>query len=200
MCPGGMILPTNESAGLIATNGASRASRGGPFANSGLVITIDPAELGDDPFAGLELQKRCEAAAFAATGGDYAVPAQRCDDFLAGRPSSGALATSYPLGSKWARIADLVPASVVSALQRGLPMLARKLPGFAGPDGIITAPESRASAPVRIPRDQQTRESVNVQGLYPIGEGAGYAGGIVSAAIDGMHSAEAIMTRYRASP
>ncbi|HRX86021.1 MAG TPA: FAD-dependent oxidoreductase [Phycisphaerae bacterium] len=197
MCPGGTILPTNEAPGLIATNGASRASRGGPFANSGLVITIDPATLGGDPFSGLELQRRCEATAFAATGGSYAVPAQRCNDFLAGRASDGVLATSYPLGGGWAAIADIVPERVTHALMRGLPMLAEKLPGFDGPESIITAPESRASASVRIPRDEKTRQSVNVRGLFPIGEGAGYAGGIVSAAIDGMHSAEAIMARYR---
>jgi len=197
MCPGGMILPTNESAGLIATNGASRASRSGPFANSGFVITIEPADLGGDAFAGLALQHQCESAAFAAAGGDYAVPAQRCDDFLADRQSEGKLETSYPLGGAWCRIADLLPERITRALMRGLPMLAEKLPGFAGPDGIITAPESRASAPIRIPRDETSRESINVQGLYPIGEGAGYAGGIVSAAIDGMHSAEAIMARFQ---
>jgi hypothetical protein len=196
MCPGGMILPTNESAGLIATNGASRASRKGRFANSGFVITIDPADVNNDPFAGLELQRKCEAAAFTASGGDYAVPAQRCNDFLEGRSSDGMLETSYPLGGAWCRIAELLPERVTRALMRGLPILADKLPGFAGPDGIITAPESRASAPVRIPRDPTTRESISVEGLYPIGEGAGYAGGIVSAAIDGMHSAEAIMAKY----
>lgn len=196
MCPGGIILPTNESAGLIATNGASRASRGGHFANSGFVITIDPAELGSDPFAGLELQRRCEAAAFAAGGGDYAVPAQRCADFLAERQSDGLLETSYPLGARWCVTAELLPERVVRALKQGLPLLERKLPGFAGMEGIITAPESRASASVRINRDDQTRESANVRGLYPIGEGAGYAGGIVSAAIDGMRTAETLIATY----
>ncbi len=197
MCPGGMILPTNESAGLIATNGASRASRSGPFANSGFVVTIHPEELGGDPLAGLAFQRACERQAFEAAGGDYAIPAQRCSDFLAGRNSDGALETSYPLGARWRRIADILPERVVRALHKGLPMLDRKLPGFAGDEGIITAPESRASAPVRITRDDNTRQSVSIANLYPIGEGAGYAGGIVSAAIDGMRSAEAIVCTYR---
>jgi uncharacterized FAD-dependent dehydrogenase len=196
MCPGGTILPTNEAPGLIATNGASRSSRGGPFANSGFVITIDPAEVGHDPLAGIALQRRCEEQAFAATCGTYAVPAQRCSDFLAGRRSDGPIETSYPLGSQPCEIAALLPPAVVAALRRGLPALAAKLPGFAGPEGVITAPETRASAPVRITRDPVTRESVSTANLYPIGEGAGYAGGIVSAALDGRRSADALIRRY----
>jgi uncharacterized FAD-dependent dehydrogenase len=196
MCPGGMILPTNEADGLVATNGASRASRRGDFANSGFVITIDPGEFNHDPLAALAFQRKWEALAFAKGGGDYRVPAQRCSDFLAGRSSDGRLDTSYPLGGKWCTIADVLPARVTAALTKGLPMLDAKLPGFAGSAGLITGPESRASAPIRITRDEATRESVNVRGLFPIGEGAGYAGGIVSAAIDGMRTAEALIARY----
>jgi uncharacterized FAD-dependent dehydrogenase len=199
MCPGGEILPTNESAGLICTNGASRASRHGEFANSGFVVTLDPAEVGHDPLAALALQRRCEEQAFAATGGDYAVPAQRCVDFLAKRGSDGDPRTSFPLGAKWCDIAALLPPLVVDALHHGLPLLDAKMRGFAGSEGIITAPESRASAPVRITRDAATRESVSTRNLYPVGEGAGYAGGIVSAALDGVRSAESIITRYRSS-
>ena len=197
MCPGGTILPTNESPELIATNGASRASRGGSFANSGFVITVDPRTLADNPLAGLEYQRKWERLAFEATGGGYEVPAQRCSDFLAGRSSEGTLETSYPFGGRWCAIADLLPADIVTALRNGLPMLGRRLPSFAGDEGIITAPETRASAPVRITRDAQSRQSVSAANLYPIGEGAGYAGGIVSAAIDGMKSAEMIIRQYR---
>ena len=197
MCPGGTVLPTTESPGLIATNGASRSSRNGPFANSGLVITINPAELGDGPLAGLEFQRRWERRCYEAAGGEYRIPVQRCSDFLAGRASDGELSLSYPLGGAWCQIGAIMPHRVTNALVKGLPMLAQKMPGFAGAEGIITAPESRASAPLRITRDAASRQSVSAQNLYPIGEGAGYAGGIVSAAVDGLRSAEAVIGRYR---
>ncbi len=197
MCPGGMILPTNECAGLVATNGASRASRGGEFANSGFVMTLDPATFGNDPLAGLAFQRKWERVAFEATGGSYEVPAQRCEDFLKGSSSDGELRTSYPLGGKWCSMTDVLPDMIIEALKKALPILNRKMPGFAGVEGLITAPESRASAPVRIARDHLTRQSVAVQNLYPIGEGAGYAGGIVSAAIDGIRSADAIIKRFQ---
>lgn len=197
MCPGGQILPTNESDGLIATNGASRASRSGRFANSGLVVTVDPSDVGGDALAGLEFQRKWERLAFNAVDAGYRVPAQRCVDFLADRTSDGVLETSYPLGGKWTRIAEIVPDFLVSALRSALPRLDQRMPGFAGGDGVITAPETRASAPVRIVRDSGTRVSVSTGNLYPIGEGAGYAGGIVSAAIDGIKSAEAVIRQYK---
>ncbi len=201
MCPGGMILPTNESPGLVATNGASRAGRSGPFANSGLVISLDPntLDLGGNAnaaLAGLAYLQRWERLAFQATDGSYRVPAQRAADFLRGRLSDGQLETSYPLGGQWADIASLVPKQVTAALKRALPMLARKFPGFAGNDGVITGPETRASAPVRILRDPTTRQAVATENLYPAGEGSGYAGGIVSAAVDGIKTADAIIRHY----
>ena len=197
MCPGGTILPTIESPHLVATNGGSQASRAGPFANSGFVVTIDPQRLGHDPLAGLEFQRRWESLAYEATGGSYQVPAQRCSDFLADRPSNGTVPTSYPLGARWCRISGLLPDDVAAALKRGLPLLDRKLSGFAGTEGIITAPESRASSPVRLTRNPSTRQSLSTENLFPIGEGAGYAGGIVSAAIDGLRSAETIIRTYQ---
>ncbi len=196
MCPGGVILPTNESPGLIATNGASKSQRASAFANSGLVISLDPAEKGLGPLEALEYQKQWEAMAFRATGETYEVPTQRATDFLANRLSQGELSVSYPLGGQWADIRALVPQEVGSALERALPMLDKKMPGFAGPEAIITAPETRASSPVRMVRDKETRQSVSAEGLYPIGEGAGYAGGIVSAAVDGIRSADAIISKY----
>lgn len=201
MCPGGTILPTNESPGLIATNGASRAGRSGPFANAGLVISIEPGSLGFNGDANLALEcmdylQRWEHLAFEATGGTYRVPAQRASDFLAGRSSDGTLETSYPLGGTWSDIRSIIPEPVARAIERALPMLEQKFPGFAGDNGLITGPETRASGPVRIVRDAVTRQAVRTTGLYPVGEGAGYAGGIVSAAVDGIKSADAIIRHY----
>lgn len=197
MCPGGQILPTNESAGLVATNGASGSRRGGHFANSGLVITVDPQAMGMDALAGLRYQQEWERRAFLATGSTYRVPAQRAVDFLSQRGSEGELVTSFPLGGAWVDLRAILPNEVVAALQRGLPMLDRRMRGFAGEDAMITGPETRASAPVRITRDAESRMAIGVEGLYPVGEGAGYAGGIVSAAIDGWRSAEQIVRKYR---
>lgn len=196
MCPGGMILPANESPDHIATNGASRSKRSSPFANSGLVVTLDPADLGLGPMETLAYQQRWERLAFEATDRSYRVPAQRPADFLEGRRSDGQLRTSYPLGGHWTQIADLVPETVTAALQRALPMLEQKFPGFTGPEGLITAPETRASSPTRVVRDPATREAAGLVNLYPVGEGAGYAGGIVSAAVDGIKSADMIIRTY----
>lgn len=222
MCPGGVILPTNESAGLIATNGASRSQRSSPFANSGLVLSLDPKRIppfetsreapadvvegasggpGCDEDAvvalrALRYQEHWERIAFAATGRTYRVPCQRAGDFLSGKTSDGRIETSYPLGGAWASIDALVPPAVCAALRAGLPRLGARMPGFAGGEAILTAPETRASSPVRIPRDSETREASATANLYPVGEGAGYAGGIVSAAVDGIKTAVAIMARY----
>lgn len=200
MCPGGTILPTNEAPGEIATNGASRSKRGGPFANAGLVVTVDPRavcpQAATNPLAGLEYQEELERAAFDLTGATYEVPAQRAADFLAGRVSDGALRTSYPLGGRWVDLRRLLPPYLATAIQAGVAQLDRRLPGFGGVDAIITAPETRASGPVRMPRNHETRESVSTRNLYPLGEGAGYAGGIISAGIDGLKSAEALIARY----
>jgi hypothetical protein len=195
MCPGGIILPSNESHNEICTNGASNAKRNSPYANSGLVVTIPPAEFGNDPFGGIEYQRRWERLAFRHSG-SYAVPAQRANDFLENRLSAGELKTSYPLGSKSLDLRAILPPIVSMALQRGLPLLDKKIPGYASDLGIITGPETRASSPVRIPRDEVTRESLTEAGIYPVGEGAGYSGGIMSSATDGLKSAEVVIGRY----
>ncbi len=203
MCPGGMILPTNESPGEIATNGASRSRRDSPFANSGLVITLDPPEIHPeartDPLAAFDFLERLERIAFELTGETYRVPAQRASDFVNGRNSDGTLETSCPLGNQWTDLRRILPVAVADAITRGVRQLDRRLPGFAGPDALITAPESRASSPVRMTRDRQTRQSVSAGNLYPVGEGAGYAGGIISAAIDGIKTAELLISRYTPS-
>ena len=196
MCPGGQILPTMESPGLIATNGASPAGRSKPFANSGLVVTVPLALVEDDALTGLAYCEKWERQAYESTGGDYKVPAQRATDFLAERNSDGKLDTSYPFGGAWTDLRKILPAFVLDGLKKALVDLNRRLPGFAGGDALVTGPETRASAPVRFPRDDQTREALGVAGLYPIGEGAGYAGGIMSAAADGMATAEAIIRRF----
>jgi len=200
MCPGGIVLPTNESPGEIATNGASRSRRGGPLANAGLVVTLDPRDIcpgaDRDPLAGLAYQERLERAAFDLTGQSYRVPAQRASDFLAGRRSDGKLETSYPLGGQWTDLRELLPPYLADAVARGIAQLDQRLPGFGGPEGLVTAPETRASGPVRMIRHPESRESVSTRHLYPLGEGAGYAGGIVSAAIDGLKTAELLIARY----
>ncbi len=201
MCPGGVILPTNEAPGLIATNGASRSQRSGQFANCGLVMTVNPQVLGLDSsenlaLASMDYLERWERLAFETTGGTYRVPAQRATDYMTDTPSDGTLETSYPLGGQWAQIKGLVPDSVAMAITRAIPILDKKLPGFAGGDTLITAPETRASSPVRINRDKISRQAVDMENLYPVGEGAGYAGGIVSAAVDGIKSADSIISHY----
>ena len=196
MCPGGTILPTNESPNLIATNGASRSTRNGPFGNAGLVITISPGPTQKDALAGLAHLETLERRAFELGGGDYRAPAQRAADFLARRPSDGRYEGSYPFGVGWRSIADVLPSHVVSALSTGLRMLDERMPGFAGHDAVLVAPETRASAPVRILRDPVSREAVATRNLYPIGDGSGYAGGIVSAAVDGIKTADAVIARY----
>jgi hypothetical protein len=195
MCPGGTILPSNESAGEICTNGASTSRRDTPYANSGLVVTVMPTEFGNDPLKGIEYQRKWERLAYELSG-SYAVPAQRATDYLAKRVTDGDPGTSYPLGTKSVDLRAMLPGIVVNALERGLPMLERMVPGYASKEGVITAPETRASSPVRVPREDATRESVTVGGLYPVGEGAGYAGGIVSSATDGLKSAEVVISRF----
>ena len=194
MCPGGVILPTGESPGLIATNGASRSHRSGPFANAGLVITISLTH--EDALAGPAYLEKLERRAFESAGGGYRAPAQRAADFVAGRPSDGRYEGSYPFGVTWRPLVGLLPADVLGALSTGLRMLDERMPGFAGPEAVMVAPETRASASVRILRHAVTREAVATRNLYPVGEGAGYAGGIVSAAIDGLKTAAAIIARY----
>ncbi len=195
MCPGGIILPTNESESLVATNGASRSARGGPFANSGLVMTINPPDA-TDPLAGMELQRQWEAKAFAAAGSEYRVPCQRAADFLNGTLSDGAVTTSYPLGGAWTDVGGVVPPDVAHAIGRALRILDKKMPGFAGPDALVTGPETRASSTVRFTRDSIERCADGIDNLYPAGEGAGHAGGIVSSAIDGIKTADAIIRKY----
>ncbi len=197
MCAGGYIMPSVSEPGAFCTNGMSLSKHDSPFANSGLVVTV-PTEAfgGADVLAGVRLQREYERLAFAAGCGEYLCPIQRAADFLADRPTEGVPENSYPRGAVPARVADLVPPLVVEALRDGLPIMDRRWNGRFLPGATLVGPEARGSAPVRVVRDEATRESPGVGGLYPVGEGAGYAGGIVSAAVDGLRTAKAVIARY----
>jgi uncharacterized FAD-dependent dehydrogenase len=197
MCAGGYVMPSVSEPGMFCTNGMSLSRHDSPFANSGLVVTVPPAEFGGaDVLAGVRLQQEYERRAFLAGRGDYLCPTQRAADFLAGRVTEGVPANSYPRGAVSARVEELVPPFIAEALRDGLPILDQKWAGRFIPEGTLVGPEARGSAPVRVVRDEATREAPGLAGLYPVGEGAGYAGGIVSAAVDGLRTAKAIVARY----
>jgi len=195
MCPGGQVVAATSEAGRVVTNGMSHYSRNERNANAGIVVGITPADFGGDgPLAGLELQRRLETRAFELGGGNYNAPAQRVGDFLAGRPSTGPgdVIPSYTPGVTWTDLSGVLPDYAIEAIREALPVFDRELRGFALPDAVLTGVEVRTSSPIRIRRGEQSYESINVRGLYPAGEGAGYAGGIMSAAVDGMKVAEAL--------
>ncbi|MGL6096016.1 MAG: NAD(P)/FAD-dependent oxidoreductase [Fimbriiglobus sp.] len=197
MCAGGYIIPSVSQDGAFCTNGMSLSKRDSPYANSGLVVTV-PVEAfdGTDVLAGMRLQERYEKKAFELGRGGYAAPVQRAKDFLAGKVSKGVPPSSYPREKVSADLRDVLPPVVAEAVRHGLPQMDRRWQGRFLPDAVLAGPESRGSSPVRIDRDNETRESPGVRGLYPVGEGAGYAGGIVSAAVDGLRTARAIVARY----
>jgi uncharacterized FAD-dependent dehydrogenase len=200
MCAGGYVMPSVSDPGYFCTNGMSESRHDSPFANSGLVVTITPEDAGGaHPLAGVHFQQRAERLAYLAGGRTYKAPIQWARDWFAGRPSRGEVPSSYTLYSRGVVPGDLgliVPPLVLEALSRGLPALDRRFRGLFLKDATLTGPESRGSAPVRILRDDRTRESTGVAGLYPCGEGAGYAGGIVSAALDGLRTARALVGRF----
>ena len=207
MCPGGFVVGATSEPGRVVTNGMSQHSRNERNANSGLVIPVSDDDLAPherfhgDPLAGMAFQRALEGRAFELGGGDYSAPIQRLQDLLEGRASTGvgSVAPSYQPGVRPADLADLLPASMIAALREALPAFAKQLPGYDHPDAVLTAIETRTSSPLRIPRDQAL-ESINVQGLTPAGEGAGFAGGILSAAIDGIRAAEAVALRLSGRP
>ncbi|MGH7225085.1 MAG: NAD(P)/FAD-dependent oxidoreductase, partial [Gemmataceae bacterium] len=197
MCAGGYIMPSVSESGAFCTNGMSLSKHDSPFANSGLVVTVPPQHFGSsDVLAGVHLQQIYEQRAFEMGRRDYLCPIQRVDDFLAGRESIDIPDNSYPRGAVLGRIADLVPPLLVAALRHGLPILDHPWRGRFVREATLVGPEARGSAPVRIVRDEATRETPGLEGLYPVGEGAGYAGGIVSAAVDGLRSAKAIVAKF----
>lgn len=196
MCAGGYIIPSVSEAGYFCTNGMSLSKRDSPYANSGLVVTLPVTEFdGGDALAGVRLQAAYEKRAFELGRGDYACPVQRGPDFLNGIVSPVMPPFSYPRGGVTVDLREVLPQYVAAALRTGLPGMDRAWRGRFVRDAVLVGPESRGSSPVRILRDEATRESP-VGGLYPVGEGAGYAGGIVSAAVDGLKTARAIIGRY----
>ncbi len=197
MCAGGFVMPSVSEPGYFCTNGMSESRHDSPFANSGLVVTITPEDTGSrHPLAGVHYQQRSERLAYLAGGRTYAAPIQWARDFLAAHPSRGAVPSSYARGTVPIELGTILPPVVLDALERGLPIMDRRFHGLFLKRATLTGPEARGSAPVRIPRDPQTRQCPTVAGLYPCGEGAGYAGGIVSAAVDGLRTARALVGTF----
>ncbi|HEU0066487.1 MAG TPA: NAD(P)/FAD-dependent oxidoreductase [Sphingomonas sp.] len=201
MCPGGTVVAATSEVGRVATNGMSQYSRNERNANSGIVVGIDPArDYPGDPLAGIALQRHWETRAFEVGGGGYRAPAQRLGDFLAGRASTalGSVIPSYRPGVTPTDLAQCLPDFAVTAMREALVAFGRDIPGYDHPDAVLTGVETRTSSPLRITRGEGF-ESLNTAGLYPAGEGAGYAGGILSAAVDGIKVAEAVALRLTAS-
>jgi uncharacterized FAD-dependent dehydrogenase len=194
MCPGGTVVAAASEAGRVVTNGMSQYSRNERNANSGIVVGITPeVDYPQGVLAGVAFQRQWEARAFELGGQDYRAPAQLVGDFLAGRPSAGpgSVEPSYTAGVKFTDLSTSLPLPLIEAIRQAIVAFDKKLPGFAMADAVLTGVETRTSSPVRIDRGEDF-QSLNTQGLYPAGEGAGYAGGILSAAIDGIKVAEAI--------
>ncbi len=197
MCPGGFIVPASTENDEVVVNGMSLARRDSPFANSGLVVTVEPEDTDSysaehGVLSGIAYQKGLEMAAKQAGGGGQVAPAQRVADFMAGKISADLPETSYFPGGNPAPLHEILPQGIVERMRAGLKLFDRKIRGYAGREALLLGFETRTSSPVRIPRSDETLEHPELRGLYPCGEGAGYAGGIVSAALDGMRVAEAV--------
>ena len=195
MCPGGYVVAAASEGGHVVTNGMSYADRSGENANAALLVTLNPRDFPyDGPLGGVMWQREIEKNAYRVSG-SYRAPAQKVGDFLNGVASTGcgAVKPTYRPGVAWCDLHRVLPAKITKALERAIPLLDSNLKGFADADAVLTAPETRSSSPVRILRGQD-KQSVSIRGLYPAGEGAGYAGGIMSAAIDGILCAEALLS------
>ncbi len=195
MCPGGTVVAATSEPGRVVTNGMSQYSRNERNANAGIVVGIDPqTDFPGGPLAGVELQERLESLAYELGGCDYRAPGQLVGDFIRGVPSTaiGDIEPSYQPGVKLGDLSTVLPAYAIEAIREALPAFGRQIRGFDRADAVLTGIESRTSSPLRITRDPETMQSLNVHGLYPGGEGAGYAGGILSAAVDGIRIAEAV--------
>ena len=197
MCPGGYVVAAASEEGRVVTNGMSYADRDGENANAALLVTVNPEEFPyEGNLGGMKWQRQLEEAAFRASG-SYCAPAQKVGDFLNGVPSTGAgtVKPTYQPGVHWCDLNEILPNKISRCLKEALPLLEGNLAGFADHDAVLTAPETRSSSPVRIIRGEDKQSSL--KGFYPCGEGAGYAGGIMSAAIDGIQSAEAVIAAIK---
>ncbi|WP_028453805.1 NAD(P)/FAD-dependent oxidoreductase [Chitinilyticum aquatile] len=193
MCPGGTVVAATSEEGRVVTNGMSQYSRNERNANSGLVVSIDPSDYPGGAMAGIEFQRALESHAYVLGGSNYNAPAQLVGDFLAGRPSTavGAVEPSYKPGVTWTDLSTALPDFAIAAMREAIPAMAKKIRGYDMHDAVLTGVETRTSSPLRITRGEDC-QSLNVRGLYPAGEGAGYAGGILSAGVDGIKVAEAL--------
>lgn len=200
MCPGGEVVPAASEEGMVVTNGMSKFSRNLPNANSALLVGISP-DGSSNPLSGMELQRKMEKAAFRLGGGNYKAPAQLAGDFLQGRASTslGDITPSYKPGITLCDLRECLPPNVARALKAAIPDFGKQLKGFDRADAVVTGVESRSSSPVRIIRNEK-KHSTFCRGIYPCGEGAGYAGGIISAAVDGIRCAEAAISAENENP
>ncbi|WP_031428899.1 NAD(P)/FAD-dependent oxidoreductase [Flavimarina sp. Hel_I_48] len=202
MCPGGIIAPCATEQEEVVTNGWSPSKRNNPYANSGVVVSIEPKDLPnfdpENPFITLDFQKMVERRCWEAAGKTQQVPAQRMIDFVEGRISRDLPKTSYQPGIVSVDLNDVLPPMIARRLRKAFVLFGKKMKGYLTNDAILHAPESRTSSPVSIPRDMKTLEHIEISGLYPCGEGAGYAGGIMSAAIDGINCVDAIVEKLKA--
>jgi len=194
MCPGGTVVAATSEENCVVTNGMSQYSRNERNANSGIVVGIDPADYPGGPLAGIALQRQYESIAFDLGGGDYSAPAQLVGDFVAGIPSKnlGRVVPSYKPGVRLGDLSSALPDYAIDAIREALPEFAKQVKGYFKYDAILTGVETRTSSPLRMTRDDDSLQSINVAGLYPAGEGSGYAGGILSAGVDGIKVAEAV--------
>ena len=202
MCPGGIVAPCATNQNEVVTNGWSPSKRNNTYANSGIVVQVQPEDLpgdADDPFICLNYQKSVEQRCWEAAGKTQAVPAQRMTDFVAYRKSKDLPTSSYQPGIVSVNLHDLLPELIASRLRDAFVVMGKKMKGYMSECAVLHAPESRTSSPIQIPRNSETLEHVEISGLYPCGEGAGYAGGIVSAAIDGMKCVEQIFEKRNLS-
>lgn len=200
MCPGGIIAPASTAPGELVVNGWSPSKRNNPFANSGMVVTVEQKDVKHlvaqhGALAGVHFQQQVERLAYTAGGGNFAAPAQRMEDFTRGRLSATLPACSYVPGIHAAPLQEVLPSYIYTSLAKAFTAFGKKMKGYFTNDAVVVATESRTSSPVRIPRDPQSLEHPQISGLYPCGEGAGYAGGIVSAAMDGERVASMVATR-----
>jgi uncharacterized FAD-dependent dehydrogenase len=195
MCPGGTVVAAASEPNRVVTNGMSQYSRNERNANAGIVVGITPeVDYPDNPLAGMELQRQLEGNAFVLGGSNYNAPGQLIGDFLANRPSTkfGEVTPSYTPGVHLTNLDTALPEFAITAIREAIPEFAKQVKGFDLADGVLTGVETRTSSPIRIKRDDETLQSINTRGLYPCGEGAGYAGGILSAGVDGIKVAEAV--------
>ena len=194
MCPGGTVVAATSEPGRVVTNGMSQYSRNERNANSAIVVGISPEDYPDSPLAGIDFQRQLESFAYTHAGSNYNAPGQLIGDFLKNAPSKefGTILPSYKPGVTLCDLSPTLPAFAIAAIREALPEFEKQIKGFSMADGILTGVETRTSSPIRIKRNDHNLESINTKGLYPAGEGAGYAGGILSAAIDGIKVAEAV--------